>query len=172
MKKLVVLGAGLLATASATLIGAGAAASDPATDASSYNVVGETYLQAVQILRSQGIKATFGGSVGSVLPQSQCLVNQQKVSNRRTMLLMLDCTQKAANQLADSAPAGGPTVGSNGITTVTPTPVVPIEGAPGAGTPPPSDSAAAPGAPIMGSNGVITVTPTPVAPDPAMQPPA
>jgi hypothetical protein len=52
------------------------------------------------------------------------------------MLLMLDCSQKAADELAAMGPSGGPTVGSNGITTVTPTPVVPIGGAPGAGTPP------------------------------------
>jgi hypothetical protein len=56
------------------------------------------------------------------------------------MLLMLDCSQAAADQLKEqgSGGAGGPTVGGNGVTTVTPTPVVPIQGAPGAGTPPPA----------------------------------
>ena len=33
-------------------------------------------------------------------------------------------------------PAGGPKVGKNGVTTVTPTPMVPIAGAPGAGAGP------------------------------------
>ena len=65
-----------------------------------------------------------------------CLVDQQKVTAAGRMLLMLDCSQKAADELAAMGPSGGPTVGSNGITTVTPTPVVPIGGAPGAGTPP------------------------------------
>jgi hypothetical protein len=103
---------------------------------SSYNVVGVPYNKALQILKSQGVKAYFGGSFGSVLPQAQCLVDQQKMTAGGRMLLSLDCSQKAADELKDMGPSGGPTVGSNGITTVTPTPVVPIAGAPGAGTPP------------------------------------
>ena len=137
MKKLVVLSGGLLAAGSAALIGAGAAISQPAPDMTSYNVIGEQYQKALQILKSQGVKAYFGGSFGSVLPQAQCLVNEQKVTKAGRMLLMLDCSQKAADEIKAQAPAGGPTVGSNGVTTVTPTPVVPIEGAPGAGAPPP-----------------------------------
>ena len=105
---------------------------------SSYNVVGEPYQKALQVLKSQGVKAYFGGSFGSVLPQAQCLVNEQKVTSGGRMLLMLDCSQKAADMIADMGPSGGPTVGSNGITTVTPTPVVPIQGAPGPATPPPA----------------------------------
>ncbi|RAV09815.1 hypothetical protein DQP55_16790 [Mycolicibacterium sp. GF69] len=132
MNKLVVLSGGLVAVGSAALVGAGIAMSQP----SSLNVVGEPYNRALQILKSQGVKAYFGGSVGSVLPQAQCLVDQQKITSGGRMLLMLDCSQKAADQIAEMAPAGGPTVGSNGITTVTPTPVVPIQGAPGAGAPP------------------------------------
>ena len=133
MKKLVVLSGGLVAVGSAALVGAGIAMSQP-----NYNVVGEPYQKALQILKSQNVKAYFGGSFGSVLPQAQCLVDQQKVTKAGRMLLMLDCSQKAADQLAAMGPSGGggPTVGSNGITTVTPTPVVPIGGAPGAGTPP------------------------------------
>jgi hypothetical protein len=104
---------------------------------SSLNVVGEPYNKALQILKSQNVKAYFGGSFGSVLPQAQCLVDQQKITAGGRMLLMLDCSQKAADILAAMGPAGGPTVGSNGITTVTPTPVVPIQGAPGAGAPAP-----------------------------------
>ena len=138
MKKLVVLSGGLLAAGSVALISAGVAVSQPGQDASSYNVLGEPYQKALQILKSQGVKAYFGGSFGSELPQAQCLVDQQKVTSGGRMLLMLDCSQKAADEIASSGPAGGPTVGSNGVTTVTPTPVVPIQGAPGAGAPPPA----------------------------------
>lgn len=133
MNKLVVLSGGLVAVGSAALVGAGIAMSQP-----SLNVVGEPYNRALQILKSQGVKGYFGGSVGSVLPQAECLVDQQKITSSGRMLLMLDCSQKAADLIAEQAPSGGPTVGRNGITTVTPTPVVPIQGAPGAGTPPPA----------------------------------
>ncbi|WP_102144512.1 hypothetical protein [Mycobacterium hubeiense] len=136
MNKLVVLGVGALGAASVAVLGAGVAASEP-NDNHVLNVVGEPYAKALTILKQQGVKATFGGSFGSALPQAQCLVDQQKVNSSGKMLLMLDCSQEAADQLAESGPAGGPTVGSNGVTTVTPTPVVPIQGAPGAGAPPP-----------------------------------
>jgi hypothetical protein len=136
VKKIVVLSGGLVVAGSAALIGAGVALSQPPSDNSSYNVVGEPYNKALQILKSEGVKAYFGGSFGSVLPQAQCLVDEQKVTAGHRMLLMLDCSQKAADELAAMGPSGGPTVGSNGVTTVTPTPVVPIAGAPGAGTPP------------------------------------
>ena len=52
--------------------------------------------------------------------------------------LFLDCSQKAADILEEMGPSGGPRVGSNGVTTVTPTPVVPIQGAPGPVAPPPA----------------------------------
>ncbi|MCV7279126.1 hypothetical protein H7J88_05630 [Mycolicibacterium flavescens] len=136
MKKLVVLSGGLVAVGSAALVGAGIAMSQPSVN--NYNVVGEPYQKALQLLKSQGVKAYFGGSFGSVLPQAQCLVDQQKITGGGRMLLMLDCSQKAADMLAEMGSGGGPTVGGNGITTVTPTPVVPIQGAPGAGTPPPA----------------------------------
>jgi hypothetical protein len=134
VKKLVLLGAGAVAAGSVALLGSGVATSQP--NGSSLNVVGEPYLKAVAILKSQGVKAVFGGSFGSVLPQAQCMVDNQKVATGK-MILMLDCTQKAADQLKEMGSGGGPTVGSNGVTTVTPTPVVPIQGAPGAGTAPP-----------------------------------
>ncbi|HKH51005.1 MAG TPA: hypothetical protein VKA77_04260 [Mycobacterium sp.] len=136
MKKIVVLSGGLIAAGSAALIGAGVAISQP--DMSSYNVVGEPYNKALQVLKAQGVKAYFGGSSGSVLPQAQCLVDQQKITSGGRMYLFLDCSQKAADQIAAMGPSGGPTVGSNGITTVTPTPVVPIQGAPGPVAPPPA----------------------------------
>jgi hypothetical protein len=138
VKKLAVLSAGMFAAGSVALIGAGVAISQPNPDANSINVVGEPYAKALQILKSQNVKAFFGGSHGSVLPQAQCLVNQQKVTSGGRMYLSLDCSQEAADLLAEMGPAGGPTVGSNGVTTVTPTPVVPIAGAPGAGAPPPA----------------------------------
>ena len=132
MKKLVVFGAGVLAAGSVALLSAGAAVSDP-VDTSAYNVVGEPYGKAVAILKNMGVKATFGGSRGSALPQAECLVDQQKVTSSK-MLLMLDCTAKAA-EAAEAAEAaqeaavpGAPTVGSNGVTTVTPTPVGPQPG--------------------------------------------
>jgi hypothetical protein len=136
VKKIVVLSSGIIAAGSAALIGAGVAISQP--DMSSYNVVGEPYNKALQVLKAQGVKAYFGGSSGSVLPQAQCLVDQQKITSGGRMYLFLDCSQKAADQIAAMGPSGGPTVGSNGITTVTPTPVVPIQGAPGPVAPPPA----------------------------------
>ncbi|OBI82624.1 hypothetical protein [Mycobacterium sp. E740] len=136
MNKLVALSGGLVAVGSAALVSAGIAMSQPA--ANNFNVIGEPYGQALQILKKQGVKGYFGGSFGSVLPQAQCLVDKQKVTSGGRILLMLDCSQKAADRLAEMAPSGGPTVGSNGVTTVTPTPVVPIQGAPGAGTAPPA----------------------------------
>ncbi|AMO61144.1 Uncharacterised protein [Mycolicibacterium phlei] len=135
MKKLVVLSGGLVAVGSAALVGAGIAMSQPAGGAN-YNVIGEPYQKALQMLKAQGVKAYFGGSFGSVLPQAQCLVDSQKVTGGGRMLLMLDCSQRAADLLAEMGGGGGPTVGANGVTTVTPTPVVPIQGAPGAGAPP------------------------------------
>ena len=144
MKKLVVLSGGLVAVGSAALVGAGIAMSQPSNNANYMNVVDEPYGKAVQILESQGVKPLFGGKTGSVLQQSQCLVSSQKIiksSNQGNpamkVQLFLDCTQTAADKLAEMGPTGGPTVGSNGVTTVTPTPVVPIQGAPGAGTAPP-----------------------------------
>ncbi|MEN3316833.1 MAG: hypothetical protein V7643_234 [Mycobacterium sp.] len=138
MKNLVLLSGGLVVAGSAALIGAGVALSQPQPDMSSYNVVGEPYNKALQMLKSQGVKAYFGGSSGSVLPQAQCLVDQQKVTSGGRMYLFLDCSQKAADEIAAMGPSGGPTVGSNGVTTVTPTPVVPIQGAPGPVAPPPA----------------------------------
>jgi hypothetical protein len=138
VKNLVLLSGGLVVAGSAALIGAGVALSQPQPDMSSYNVVGEPYNKALQMLKSQGVKAYFGGSSGSVLPQAQCLVNQQKVTSCGRMYLFLDCSQKAADEIAAMGPSGGPTVGSNGVTTVTPTPVVPIQGAPGPVAPPPA----------------------------------
>lgn len=142
MKKLAVVSAGLFVTGSVAVAGAGTAMSDPQSDASSVNVVGEPYNQARKILRSQGVRASFGGSVGSALPQAECLVDSQKMNSNGKVLLMLDCSEEAAEQAENAGPSGGPTVGSNGVTTVTPTPV-----APGQGAPPVAPNPGAPGAP-------------------------
>lgn len=113
MKKLVELGAAVLAVpaaiATVALLGPAAAYAAPATNA--LNVVGEPYYKAVTILKSQGATATFGGSFGSDLPQSQCIVSQQKISKQGRMILNLDCTQAAADHATDSTPAAatGPT---------------------------------------------------------------
>lgn len=132
VKKLVALTSGLAGAGVAALLGSGVAASQP--DLGSLNVIGEPYAKAQMILRNQGVKAAFGGSFGHGVPQAQCLVDQQKITSSGRMLLMLDCTKGSQEDLQD---AGGPTVGSNGVTTVTPTPVVPVPGAPGAGAAPP-----------------------------------
>ncbi|WP_099039147.1 hypothetical protein [Mycobacterium neglectum] len=144
MKKLVVVSGGLVAVGSAALVGAGIAMSQPS---GSLNVVGEPYNKALAILKASGYKGTFGGSVGSVLSQSSCLVDTQKMTSEGKILLMLDCTQHAADMLAAMGPAAGPRVGSNGVTTVTPTPMVPIAGAPGAGSAPGAQVPGVPRAP-------------------------
>ena len=139
MKKLVVLVAGAAAVGSAALFGSSVAASDPGVGGSSnaMNVVGESYARAVSILKAQGMRATFGGSVGSDVPQAQCIVEQEKMGGQGRMILMLNCTTKAVQDATpDTTPSGGggahvggpPKVGSNGVTTVQATPVGPQPG--------------------------------------------
>jgi hypothetical protein len=112
LKKLVVLSGGLVAVGSVALIGAGIAMSQPG-NANNFNVVGEPYNKALQILKSQGVKATFGGSFGSVLPQAECLVDSQKAIETTDfgrpalkLVLMLDCSQKAADMIEEMGPSG------------------------------------------------------------------
>lgn len=134
MRKLVLVLAGMTVAGSAVALGIGASSADPSSS-STYNVVGEPYAKAVAILRAQGVKTTFGGSVGSDVPQSQCVVSSQKVTSSAKMQLMLDCTaaaqpeQPAATSAAtapgtQSTDAGNrPTAGAPGVVTVIPTPV-------------------------------------------------
>jgi hypothetical protein len=134
VRKLVLVLAGVTVAGSAIALGIGASSADPSSS-STYNVVGEPYAKAVAILRAQGVKTTFGGSVGSDLPQSQCVVSSQKVTSSAKMQLMLDCTaasqpeQPAATSAAtapgtQSTDAGNrPTAGAPGVVTVIPTPV-------------------------------------------------
>ena len=136
MKKLLGLAAGSAAAVSVALFTAGQASSTGPLD-----VTGQPYALAVAILKQQGYLAVFGGSVGSDVPQGQCIVASQKVMPAAwpAMLevsLMLNCT-KAAQPPPSQKPtpggvpgapnpnAGPPQVGSNGITTVTATPVAP-----------------------------------------------
>jgi hypothetical protein len=134
VKKLVVLGAGALVAGSIGLLGAGVADSQP-MNPNQVNVIGQPYYKAVKMLHGMGVSTTFGGSVGSDLPQQQCMVASQKVVGQGKMSLNLDCTKEAAQQMADQGSSGGgggvpggPTVGANGVTTVTPTPVGPQPG--------------------------------------------
>lgn len=120
MKKILGLGAAALAIpaaiASAGLFSLGVASSEPA-NVSGLNVVGEPYGRAVVILKSQSVKATFGGSFGSDMPQAECIVDSQKVIASGKMILLLDCTQKAADNATDSQPArpaGAPAAGAPG----------------------------------------------------------
>jgi len=134
VRKLVLVLAGVTVAGSAIALGIGASSADPSSS-STYNVVGEPYAKAVAILRAQGVKATFGGSVGSDVPQSQCVVSSEKVLSSAKMQLMLDCTaaaqpEKPAVTSAATAPgtqstdAGNrPTAGAPGVVTVIPTPV-------------------------------------------------
>lgn len=118
--------------------GPGTGNADPGT-VNTLNVVGEPYAKAVAILRAQGVRTVFGGSVGSDVPQAQCVVASQKVlSASHKMQLNLDCS--AASQPQQPATAAGaqgtsgtsgaptteaarPTAGAPGVVTVVPTPV-------------------------------------------------
>jgi hypothetical protein len=130
VKKLVLLGAGTIAVASAALLHPAMSVADPAGP-SAMNVVGEPYAKAVQVLKTQGVKATFGGSFGSDVPQSACIVSQQKVTSQGRMILNLDCTIKAVKDAtADDTPAGG----GSGVVTPSGAPSAPAAGTPGQGT--------------------------------------
>ena len=137
MRKLVLAIAGVAVTGSAAAaLGMGASSADPAS-INTYNVIGEPYAKAVAILRAQGVPTTFGGSVGSDVPQAQCLVKSQKVLSTRKMQLMLDCTAESQPDVptapAPSGTSGGgsgaqapdagsrPTPGAPGVVSVVPT---------------------------------------------------
>lgn len=137
MRKLTLVIAGAVASGSAVAaLGMGASTADPG-GSNLLNVVGEPYAKAVAILHAQGVGTLFGGSVGSDVPQAQCVVSSQKVLASRKMQLMLDCTAAAQPQ-APQAPAstsgapstsgsqtpdsgGRPTPGAPTVVTVIPT---------------------------------------------------
>ena len=100
------------------------------------NVIGEPYFKAVKILHGMGLSTTFGGSVGSDLPQSQCMVASQKMLGSGKMLLNLDCTEEAAQQMAEQGSLGsGGAPGAVGGNTLRP-PQIPIAPAPAPAAPP------------------------------------
>ncbi len=138
MKKLLAATAGSVALASMGFFAAGHANSD---NNGAADVTGQTYASAVKVLKSQGYKAVFGGSVGSDIPQAQCIVESQKFMKNARVSLMLNCT-KAAQPAPSAADPNAPVVGSNGITTVKATPVAP----------PPTELGPAP-APLMPEGG-------------------
>lgn len=144
MKKLLLTAAASAAATGVCLgVSLGVGHADPG-DNSTLNVVGEPYAKAVAILRAQGVKTTFGGSVGSDVPQAQCIVVTEKVlSASRKIQLNVDCTaaaQPQPQQPASPSTAGTATSGSAS------------SGAPASDTPRPT-----PGAP-----GIVTVIPKPV----------
>ena len=117
--------------AAAATLSMGTGSADPASN-STYNVVGEPYAKAVAILRAQGVPASFGGSVGSEVPQSQCVVSSQKVTGGGKMQLMLNCTAAAQPEQPAATPVGTtpgsqsgsrPTAGAPGVVSVVPVPV-------------------------------------------------
>jgi hypothetical protein len=116
VKKLVLLGASTIAVATAALLQPTLAGADPASVAS-LNVVGEPYAKAVAILKSQGVKSTFGGSFGSDVPQTQCIVDRQKVVTAAKMVLMLNCTAAAAQEASGNTPAATSTTAAPGAST-------------------------------------------------------
>jgi hypothetical protein len=140
VKKLLAIAGGSAAAAAIALVTAGPAVSDGPLDVS-----GEQYGKAVALLKAQGYKAVFGGSVGGDVPEAQCIVESQKVLGKGRISLMLNCTQ-AAQPPAQAAAAPPPGV---------------VAGAPNAN----------PGPPHVGANGITTVTATPVAPPPPAAPP-
>lgn len=145
MKKVALLVPGVGAVVTMGVIGVMGAGQ---ADAQVPNVVGETYGKAVAILQSQGYTAVFGGSVGSALPQSQCIVIEQKAQVGNTwstpwnpmgsggaLKLRLDCnlapgqTKPPAPGTRSVAPGGSsagggarPTPGA-GTVVVTPVPI-------------------------------------------------
>ncbi|MFZ0833553.1 MAG: hypothetical protein WAM92_10790 [Mycobacterium sp.] len=138
MKKFLAVAAGSVALAFMGFLAAGHANSD---NNGAADVTGQPYLTAAKVLKSQGFKAVFGGSVGSDVPQARCIVDSQKFLPNRRVSLMLNCT-KAAQPAPSAADPNAPVVGSNGITTVKATPVAP----------PPTELGPAP-APLMPEGG-------------------
>jgi hypothetical protein len=131
VKKFVVLATATgaaTAAVSAALLGTAPSNADNSTA----NVIGEPYAKAVAILKGLGYQTSFGGSIGSDLPQNQCAVSQEKQLTSGKIQLLLDCT-KPKGQSSDEVPATGapgapdaggrPTPGAPGVVTVIPTQV-------------------------------------------------
>ena len=129
MKKLfLAVGSAAFAGVAAAALGVASGHADPGTDNSTFNVVGEPYAKAVAILRAQGVKATFGGAVGSDVKQAQCIVASEKVMSASGVIqLSLDCTEEAQPEPVSSAgtSSGTGTSGSSATQTARPTPGAP-----------------------------------------------
>lgn len=141
MKKLVVLGATAAAAGTIGLLSAGIGSADP-VNPNQLNVIGEPYYKAVKILHGMGLSTGFGGGVGSALPQAQCMVTKQTMAGNNRMLLNLDCTKEAAEQMAESGALGtGGAPGAVGGNTLRPeqVPIAPGSnvGVPTSPVPPP-----------------------------------
>jgi hypothetical protein len=133
VKRLILVAAGALAAGSAVAaLSMGSSNADP-NAGGTMNILGEPYYKAVAILHAQNIKTVFGGSVGSDVPQAQCIVSSQKYLASGKMSLMLNCTKAAQPEApppssAGTAPSqpipadggGRPTPGAPGTVTVTP----------------------------------------------------
>ncbi|WP_099020774.1 hypothetical protein [Mycolicibacterium palauense] len=145
MKKFALFASGASAALAVAVFGAGQAS------AAAPDVTGEMYGKAVSILKSQGYKAMFGGSIGSDLPQSQCLVIDQQGGSNGIQRLRLDCNLQ---------PGQDQPVAPNTHSLVPPGGSVPKDGAAtsGSGT---ATAPAAPGRPTPGA-GTVTVTPVPI----------
>ena len=126
-KLFLTVGYAAAAGAATVVVGIGSGNADPGSN-STLNVVGEPYAKAVAILRAQGVKATFGGAVGSDVPQAQCIVVVEKVlSASGHVQLNLDCTEEAQPQPVSSAgtSSGSGTSGTSAAQTARPTPGAP-----------------------------------------------
>ena len=133
MKKLVVFSCGLVVAGSAALIGGGVAISQPAQP-SAVQRDRRAVRQGAGDPQEPGREGVLRRARPAACSRSRhAWSTSRRSTSSGRMLLTLDCTQAAADQIKAMGPSGGPTVGANGITTVTPTPVVPIAGAPGAG---------------------------------------
>jgi len=127
-KLLLAVGGALGAASAVAVLGIGTGHADPGTDNSTLNVLGEPYAKAVAILRAQGVKATFGGAVGSDVKQAQCIVASEKVMSASGVIqLSLDCTDEAQPEPASSAgtSSGSGTSGASAAGTARPTPGAP-----------------------------------------------
>lgn len=147
MKKIALLTGGVSAALAVAILGAAPAV------AAAPDITGEPYGRAVAILKSHGYKAVFGGSIGSDLPQSQCLVIEQQALGNGNQRLRLDC-KLAAGQEQPKAPNTHSLVPPGGSI-------------PGAGSgdtaqnPQQAPQQAQPGRPTPGA-GTVTVTPVPI----------
>ncbi len=135
MKKLVLMGGGLSAAVAMAVIGAANASANPP------DVRSQTYGKAVSILKMQGYGYVFGGSIAGKLPQTQCIVSQQKSLSNGKQWLFLDCSLAPGQEMPEAP---------NTHSLVPPGGSVPTSGA-----------AADPNRPTPGA-GTVTVTPVPV----------